>query len=64
MRRIYPGFGVWLFLVLFPGSFNPLLAGSLDDVRPGIIATSPEGNTTGVDVNTPISVTLSEGMDP
>ena len=65
MGRIYSGLGVWLFLVLFAGAFNPLLAGSLEDIRPqGIIATSPEGNTSGVDVNTPISVTFSEEMNP
>ncbi len=65
MRRIYSGFGVWLFLVLFAGAFNPLLAGSLEDVKPpGIIATAPEANTSGVDTNTPISVTFLEGIDP
>lgn len=65
MRRIYSVLALWLLLVLFPGSFNPLLAGSLEDIRPsGIIATSPEGNTSGVDVNTPISVTFSDGMNP
>lgn len=65
MRRIYPVFALWLFLLLLLGSFNLLLAGSLDDIRPqGIITTSPEGNTSGVDPNTPISVTFSEGIDP
>ncbi|HLG30641.1 MAG TPA: Ig-like domain-containing protein [Candidatus Brocadiales bacterium] len=65
MRRIYSGLEVWLFLVLFAGAFNPLLAGSLEDIRPqGIIVTSPEGNTSGVDPNTPISVTFSEGINP
>ncbi|MBI5747234.1 MAG: Ig-like domain-containing protein [Nitrospirae bacterium] len=64
MRRIYSGLGVWLFLVLFAGAYNPLLAGSLEDMRPhGIMATSPEGNTSGVDVNTPISATFSEGIN-
>ncbi len=64
MRRIYSGLGVWLFLVLFAGAFNPLLAGPLEDIRPhGIMATSPEGNTSGVDVNTPISATFSEGIN-
>jgi hypothetical protein len=65
MRRIYSRFGVWLFLVLFAGTFNPSLAGSLEDVKPqGIIATSPEANTSGVDPNTPISVTFLEGINP
>lgn len=65
MRRIYLGLGVWLFLVLFAGAFNQLLAGSLEDDKPsGIIATSPEGNTSEVDVNTPISVTFFEGINP
>ncbi len=65
MRRMYLGVGVWLFLVLFAGAFNPLLAASLEDISPhGITATSPEGNTSGVDINTPVSVTLSEGINP
>lgn len=65
MRRIYSRLLVWLLLVLFAGAFNPLRAGSMEDIRPpGIIATSPEGNTSGVDVNGPISVTFSEGMNP
>lgn len=65
MRRIYSGLEVWLILVLFTGAFNPLLAGSLEDIRPrGIIVTSPEGNTSGVDPNTPISVTFSDGINP
>lgn len=65
MRMIYPAVALWLHLVLFPGAFNPLLAGSLvDNKPPEIIATSPEGNTSGVDINSSISVTISEGMNP
>ena len=65
MRMIYPVVALWLHLVLFPVAFNPLLAGSLvDNKPPEIIATSPEGNTSGVDINSSISVTISEGMNP
>ena len=50
---------------LLVGLCDPLLAQSTDTIRPlAIVSTSPEESTSGIDVNTPVSITFAEDIDP
>jgi hypothetical protein len=58
------GLGSLLCLALAGGFYDSVLAVP-PDTKPSVITSaSPEDNTIGCDINTPISITFSAEMDP